>query len=118
MGDKEFAIALMAMCSIGITIALLALSELRAHWKQREELNRLLILALLRISKRQISTTEEQTRHIDALLEELRAGRSGKRLDPALLAEAQRESDAVEEEAAAEEASARGARRRGEQSPP
>lgn len=85
----------MALCSMGMTVALLALLEVRAQWKQREDLNRLLILALFRMSKRQIGATEEQTRHIDALLQELRAGRLAGRLDPARLADIRREVDAA-----------------------
>jgi hypothetical protein len=74
VGEQEFLVSVVAFISVGLSVVVLVLLELRAQWKQREDLNRLLILALFRMSKRQIATLEEQTRHIDVLLAEFRVG--------------------------------------------
>jgi hypothetical protein len=110
--DKDFLAALVAFLSIGMAVSLLVLLELRAQWRQRDELNRLLIMSLFRMSKAQIRSTEEQTRRIEAAL-------GGRCLDPALLAEAGRERsasshdvEAVAEDEAFEEESEPQARRR------
>ena len=95
---------------LGFAFAYAALAEYRTLQRQREEQQRELLLALFRMNKR-------HARHVDALgtllLRELRA----RRVDPALLAEVEREVDtartlAAEEEAAAEEDAAGEERRR------
>lgn len=92
----------MGFLSITMGLVLLIYFDVRAQWSQREEANRLLIMALFRMSQRQIKSIDEQTRHVDALLEELRAGTV--RLDPVLVADVAQEMDTAEEEAADEEA--------------
>jgi hypothetical protein len=106
MGDPEFYAAILTFLVIGTTVMVLLYLEVRASWKQREDANKLLILALFRTSRKQIKALEEQTRRMEALLEELRAGRvegappeTGHRVAVPSI-------DAGEEEAAAEDEAA------------
>jgi hypothetical protein len=87
--------ALTAVVLAALTIVLLVLFEIRAQGREREELNRLLITALFRMSKDQIKALEDQTRHADALgVALLRALRQGN-ASPALLAEIRREIESA-----------------------
>jgi hypothetical protein len=101
MDPSLFLTAILATIFIGLTLLLLVLAELRAQWRQREELNRLLIMALFRISKGEM-------RRADALEGAvLRAMREG-RVDRVRVAEIERaleedDGGAREVEAEAEE---------------
>jgi hypothetical protein len=78
-----------------LTMTCCIMFDLRAQEKQREELNRLLIMSLFRMSKDQIKALEDQTRHMDVLGGVLlRALRQGN-VEPALLAEVEREVERV-----------------------
>jgi hypothetical protein len=85
--------AITAALFLGLTLVVCILLDIRAQAEERKELNRLLIMALFRMSKDQIKTLEDQTRHMDAasiaLLRALRQGDAS----PALLAEVRREMD-------------------------
>lgn len=102
MDDKEFLFTLVSLVSVGITFVMLLFMEVRAHWRQREELNKLLIVALFRMSNRQIKAAEEQTKRLDALLSALRPGA---RVDAsALVEEGEAEQEVVAEDEAEGEA--------------
>ena len=66
--DYAFPIGV-AVAFLGLILAMLFLCymELQKHAHQREELNRMLIMALFRMSKKQIKAIEEQSQRIDAL---------------------------------------------------
>jgi hypothetical protein len=85
--------AIFAALFLGLTLLTCILLDIRAQAEERKELNRLLIMALFRMSKDQIKTLEDQTRHADAvgiaLLRALRGGNAS----PALLAEVRREME-------------------------
>jgi hypothetical protein len=87
--------AVTILVTLGLTLISVIMFELRAQTKQREELNRLLIMSLFRMSKEQLKALEDQTRHVDALGGVLlRALRQGN-VEPALLAEVQREVERI-----------------------
>lgn len=83
------------LVTIGLTMICIIMFHLRAQDKQREELNRLLILSLFRMSKDQIKALENQTRHMDALGVVLLRSLQKGNVEPALLAEVQREVERI-----------------------
>jgi len=66
--DYAFPIGV-AVVFLGLILAMLFLCfmELQKHAKQREELNRMLIMALFRMSRKQTKAIEEQSHKIEAL---------------------------------------------------
>jgi hypothetical protein len=121
MDYQQFVAVVIVLLMMSVGLLLLVIMEVRAHYKQREEMTKLLILSLLRMSNRHVKAVEDQTKRVDALLEQLRAGTQ--RIDPAVVergadADADRDEEAEREAAAVGEAmSAEAARQRQRERP-